>query len=75
MGKEPYVWENPLKGSKKFLSEINTGPNNYWYDKPQHMENMRSKITKRFHGRKHTDETKEKCLDLVKVKSIQKKHV
>ena len=24
------------------------------------MENMRSKITKRFHGRKHTDETKEK---------------
>lgn len=36
---------------------------------------MRSKITKRFHGRKHTDETKEKCLDLVKVKSIQKKHV
>ncbi|EJQ48276.1 GIY-YIG nuclease [Bacillus wiedmannii] len=48
------------KEVKKFLSEINTGPNNYWYDKPQHMENMRSKITKRFHGRKHTDETKEK---------------
>lgn len=45
---------------KKFLSEINKGKNNYWYDKPEHMVKMRSAITKRFNGRKHTQETREK---------------
>ncbi|PKG24682.1 NUMOD3 domain-containing DNA-binding protein [Niallia nealsonii] len=45
---------------KQFLSQINKGENNPWYDNPEHMEKMRATITKRFDGRKHSEETKEK---------------
>lgn len=61
LGKKNHMYgKTHSEETRKFLSEINSGPNNYWYDKPEHMKSMRSKITKRFHGRQHTKETKQK---------------
>lgn len=56
--------DNPMFGKthseeiRQKLSEINSGENNPWYGNSDHMEMMRSRITKRFDGRKHTEETK-----------------
>ncbi|AYJ74122.1 GIY-YIG family homing endonuclease [Bacillus phage BSP15] len=58
--------KNPMFGKthsdeiRRKLSEINSGEHNPWYGNTEHMNKMRSKITKRFDGRKHTEETKEK---------------
>jgi len=56
--------DNPMFGKthseeiRQKLSEINSGENNPWYGNSDHMKMMRSRITKRFDGRKHTEETK-----------------
>ncbi|WP_234941415.1 NUMOD3 domain-containing DNA-binding protein [Bacillus altitudinis] len=56
--------KNPMFGKthspkvKAMLSEINSGENNFWYGNDGHMNKMRSKITKRFDGRRHTEKTK-----------------
>jgi group I intron endonuclease len=58
--------KNPMFGKthseeiRRKLSEINSGKNNPWYGNKAHMDWMRSKITKRFDGRKHSEETKAK---------------
>lgn len=54
---------------RRFLSEINSGKNNHWYGNEEHMRNMRSKITKRFDGHKHSDETKQKMSEKRKGKA------
>jgi group I intron endonuclease len=56
--KNPMFGRTHSEGVKKKLSEINSGENNPWYNNAEHMEKMRSKITKRFDGRKHTKETR-----------------
>ncbi|AMR46918.1 endonuclease [Bacillus subtilis subsp. subtilis] len=58
--KNPMFGKTHSEAVRRNSSKINSGKNNYWYDKPEHMEKMRSKITKRFDGRKHTEETKRK---------------
>ena len=58
-GGKPEGWIASKEFRKRSL-EINSGSNSYWYDKPWHMEYMRSKITKRFDGHKHSEESKKK---------------
>lgn len=58
--KNPMFGRTHSEDVKRKLSVINSGENNPWYNNMEHMQMMRSLITKRFDGRKHTTETRRK---------------